>query len=169
MALSDQIFGQNLRTLSSTAGTFGAAGASDLGAASNFFRTLLGGNRQAIMQQASPAVNQARQAADAAKNELASRGTARTGGTAAGNQQIEDAVRQQMDTLIGSQQAGAAGELEKIGGMDLQTMMQALDIGTKASQQDVQQRNQAKAALLGSLIGAGGSILGAGIKQGWFG
>jgi hypothetical protein len=160
MALTDRIFGQNLSTMSSLGGGLGTSGATDIGMSSNFFRTLLGGNRQAIMQQAAPGLNAAREAADAAKRDTAARTTARTGGNVAANQQTEDELRKSMDTLIGGEQATAAQSLASNAGTQLSTMANLLSSSTQSAQQDIQQRNMAKAALLSALIGAPATIAG---------
>jgi hypothetical protein len=157
-----------LKSISTTAGQFGSSGPSDIGSVSNFYRTLLGGNRQQIMQQAAPAANAAREMADASKREQAKMGTARTGGTAAGNQQIEDEVRRQIDSIIGQQQAQAAQGLKGVSDTELQTMMNALGIGASTAQSDINSRRAASAQMWDSLIGGAGKILGAGIGAGWF-
>jgi hypothetical protein len=146
-----------------TVPTFTASGTQDIGQAGNFFRTLLGGNRQAIMQQASPAANAAREAADAARREAAARGTARTGGAAAQSAQSEDEIRKQIDTLIGQQQAGAAQSLAGIGSEELNTMMNALNIGTQAAQSDINSRRAATASMLSSLIGGAANVATGGV------
>ena|SRR5215475_1255661 len=152
-----------INTLSRTAGQFGTTGQTDIGKVSDFYRTLLGGSRQAITQQASPAANMARDAADAAKREMASRGTARTGGTAAQNQQVEDEVRRQMDTLIGQQQAQAAQGLKSVSDSELNTMMNSLGIGASTVQSDINSRRAASAAMWSALIGGAADVATGGI------
>ena len=84
MAASDALFTNFLNLSGSTADKFGSAGGSSLDQASKFFKSLLG-NRADVMRAISPATDATRSAADAAKKEQAEKGTARTGGTAAGN------------------------------------------------------------------------------------
>ena len=160
MAASDTLFTNFLNLSGSTADKFGSAGGSSLDQASKFFKSLLG-NRADVMRAISPATDATRSAADAAKKEQAEKGTARTGGTAAGNQQIEDEVRKQIGSLIGTMQSNAAGQLSNIGSTELNTMMSALGLGTEAAQKDVESRRQASAAMWSALIGGAGDIAGA--------
>src|SRR6266481_3732012 len=96
----------NLNSLFSTASdaakSFGASGKGTLDQVTQYFKNLLGGNRTATAEAVAPAANAARAGADAQKKEQSTTGTARTGGTAAGNQQSEDKVRSEIDSLIGS-------------------------------------------------------------------
>lgn len=145
-------FGQN------TATSFGSSAKDALGQATNWFKSLLGGDRSAIMRDIAPAANAARSGADAAKKELATKGTARTGGDVAQSQQIEDEVRKQIDTLIGQSQQNAANSLKGIGDTELNTMLNALGITTNAVASDVASQRQASASLWGSLIGGAAKI-----------
>jgi hypothetical protein len=104
------------------------------------------------MKAAGPQANEVRAAGDATKKEKAATGTSRTGGDVAGNQQIEDEVRKQIDTIIGNIQGQATGQLAGIGESEVQSMMSALGITTGAVQQDVQSKREASAAMWGSLI-----------------
>jgi hypothetical protein len=165
MADSQDLFNQFLLQSNKVSGQFGVAGGQDTGTAANYFRSLLG-NRQAQMQAISPAVNQTRAEADAAKKQQAEKGTARTGGVAAGNQQIEDAVRKQISSLLGDLGPKAASGLASIGSTELQTMLNSLGIGTQASQQDVASRRQANAEMWGALIGGIGDVLGGAASAG---
>lgn len=119
-----------------------STGLSDLGKSADYWQTLLGGDRQATAAAVAPAANAATNAADATKKEQASFGTGRTGGAVAGNQQTDDKVRSQIDTLIGSQRGEAAGQLANIGATtagigeaDIAAMLQSLGIasGTQSS------------------------------------
>jgi hypothetical protein len=157
MAFSEDLLNDFLKQSSSTSSRFGASGSQDLGAAGNYFRSLLG-NRQAQMEAISPAVNADRSAADAAKKQQSEKGTARTGGVAGGNQQIEDEIRKQVSSLLGNLGPQAASGLSSIGSTELQTMLASLGIGTQASQQDVQSRREASAQMWSALIGGGAKI-----------
>jgi hypothetical protein len=106
-----------------------------------------------------------RAAGDAAKKEKAATGTSRTGGDVAGNQQIEDEVRKQIDTIIGNLQKDATGQLGAIGESEINSMLSALGITTGAVQSDVASQRQASAAMWGSLIGGIGDIAGAWIGK----
>jgi len=160
----NQLFGQ----ASDAAKAFGAAGKGTLDQVTQYFKTLLGGNRQATAEAVAPAANAARAGADASKREQAMTGTARTGGTAAQNQQSEDQVRAQIDNLIAGAAPAAAGALSTIGQADIAAMMQALGLGTEATgtagaqiSSDINSRRQASAAMWSSLIGGVGDVAGA--------
>ena len=151
--LLQSLFSQGSNSISS----FGDAGKGALGQATDFFKSLLSNPLKA----AAPAANAVRSEADAAKKEQATKGTARTGGTAADNQQIEDEVRKQIGTLIQNAQLNAGGSLATIGQNEASDMLQTLGITTGAVQQDVQSQREASAKLWSSLIGGAGSIVGA--------
>lgn len=161
MAYTDRILQQNLGTLSTLgSGALMGQGGTDLGRAGDFFRTLLGGSRQQIMQQAAPGINLALDQASGERRAAARGGTARTGGGADVQAQQADAIQKAFDSLVGQQQATAAQQLAGIGGTELQTMMDALNIGTNVAEKDVAARQQAHAQMLSALIGGAGSILG---------
>lgn len=168
----NSLFGQ----ASNAASSFGAKGSSTLDDVTKYFKTLLSGDRTATAEAVAPAANAARAGADASKKQEADMGTSRTGGTVAGNQQREDQVRSQIDTLIGGVKPAAANALGSLGEADVNAMMQALGLGTTATgtagaqiSSDLTARRQASAEMWSSLIGGavglataplGGSLLG---------
>lgn len=167
MAITDRIRDQSLGALSSIgAGGMPGPGGGALTAAQNFEQTLLGGDRTAIMRQQAPGINLLLgQAAGARTN--AARSPLRTGGTTAAQAQEMDKINQQIGGSILGAQAGAAPMLAQIGEQEFQTMMNALSTSAQIAQQDITQRNQAKAQLLGSLIGGAGKLVG-GLAAGGF-
>jgi len=137
-----------------------ATGLSDLDKARAYWSTLLSGNRQQTAAAVAPAANAAVAQADAAKRQMATLGTGRTGGGVAGAQQIDDNVRSQIDTLIGAAKPAAASHIEgigvdtanigantaAIGAADIQAMLQALNIGETAAANRGQLAGNAKTA-----------------------
>lgn len=163
MAYEDTLQSMLLNLAGTTAGKFGKSGPATLDRTQKYFETLLGGDREALMKAVSPEVNAVRSGADAAKKEQAAKGTARTGGTAEVNQQIEDEVRKQIDALIGKAQQSAAGELKGVGDSELNAMMSALGISTGTIQSDINSRREATSAMWAALIGGAGKIAAAAI------
>jgi hypothetical protein len=90
------------------------AGANDTGAASSFFKNVLG-NRTAATQAAAPEIAGAASANDASKRQLATSGTARGGGTAGFNQTRNEDMMGKIDQMLFGARTGAAGEEAKIG------------------------------------------------------
>lgn len=159
---------QLFSTASDAAKGFGASGKGTLDQVTQYFKNLLGGNRTATMQAVAPAANAARAGADAQKKEQATTGTARTGGTAASNQQVEDQVRAAINNLISGAAPVAAGALTGIGQQDIAAMMQALGLGTQATGEagyqitsDINSRRAASAAMWSALLGGAGDVAGA--------
>lgn len=162
---------QNLNSLFSTASNaskdFGSAGKGTLDQVTSYFKNLLGGNRQSSAEAVAPAANAARAGADAAKKQEADMGTGRTGGTVAANQQGEDKVRSEIDTLIGGVKPAAANALGSLGEADIGAMMSALGLGTNAAAtvggqttSDINAQRTAAADMWSNLI-SGGAKLGA--------
>ena len=166
MALSNTMFDQLLRQSGSTSQQFGGQGSQDIGTAGNFFRTLLGGNRQAQLQAIAPSANAARAMADARRNEVGRMGGGRTGGATAEQATTEDELRKQVDTLLGGLQQNAASSLAGTGTSEMQAALDSLKTGLGAAQQDVASRRAATASMLGSLIGGAGDILGGAASAG---
>lgn len=150
----DNVFKQSFE--SGTA--LGKAGKEDTGTASSFYKGIVKGDRTAL----APAVNAAVEGADAAKREQGQMGTARGGGLAGENQQIQDHTRQLISSLLGEAQVGAADKLSAIGSGETNSMMTALGVGSGTESNlssllhtDVAQKEQSAAKLWGSLIGGG--------------
>jgi hypothetical protein len=143
----DKLFG----TSSTAAAGSGAAGKEDLGAATDYFKNLVSGNRQSIERAAAPGANAATAAGDAAKRQRATMGTQRTGGDTAANAQIEDQTRSSIDNFFLNAQPAAAGQLANIGEAEISQALQALGLaegaaGTEGSQATSQYQYSNKAA-----------------------
>jgi hypothetical protein len=160
MAFTDILNRQFLGQLGGTAGQLGPQGLGDLGQVSNYFRTLLSGNPQQIMQLLSPQANAVRQQTDAARKQQAATETARTGGTVAANQTAQDRANQAIAALFGQAQAGAAQGLANISDQELSHMLAALTQGSNITQSDINARRQVNAELWGSIIGGAGELFG---------
>lgn len=151
----NQLFG----TTNAAAGDLGATGKAEkakgltqLDDVSEYWNTLFHGNRQETAQAVAPATNAATAEADAAKRSQAMLGTGRTGGAVAGNQQIDDKVRAQIDTLIAGVKPEAARQLTDIGKFetsvglqDVSNMLASLGIGVSASGTSGGQATEAQA------------------------
>ena len=166
----------NLNSLFNTAQgaakAFQGSGTAALDDVAKYFKNLLSGNRQDTAAAVAPAINAANAGNDAARQERASEGTARTGGNVAAEQQSQDRVRSAIDTLIGGAKPAAATSLQTLGEADINAMMSALGLGTTATgtvgaqtSSDINSRRQAAADMWGSLLGGGSSILGAWIGR----
>lgn len=157
--------GQISQQALNTAQPFGQAGQQTLDTLTNYYKSLFGGDRSAVMSAIQPATSSATAAADAQKKQQATMGTARTGGTAAENQTIDDQVRAQIDNLIASVGPQAASSLEGIGNTQIQAMMSALGLGSGAASSagsligsDINSQRQASSQLWGSLLGGAGQL-----------
>lgn len=144
----------------------GKKGIADQADAAGFFKGVLSGDRTKM----APGTNAAVDSGDAAKREQGQMGTARGGGTAGNNQQIEAHTRQLISSLLGEAQTGAAGGLAAIGGQDIGAMMSALGIasGTETNlsgllHTDVHEKDASAAKMWGSLISGGMKLATAGI------
>lgn len=167
---------QNLSNLFGSTYTSGVdlgnRGSRNENAAAGFFKGVVGGDRTAI----APAANAAVEGADAAKREEAQMGTARGGGAASVNQQIEQHTRQLISSLLGEAQTGAADKLAAIGSGDTNAMMSALGIasGTETNlssllHTDIKEKNASAARMWNSLIKGGLSLATAGFSGGFGG
>lgn len=152
-------------------GKLSDAGHAASDAAAGYFQKLLSGNRQETEAAAAPAANDATSAADASKKEQATMGTARTGGGVAANQQVDDKVRSQVDTLISGAKPAAATTLGNIGANDLSQMINSLSVGSSAAsnlaeQTGVQQRysNEQATKGWGGIADIAMAILTGGVK-----
>lgn len=151
-----------------TAGKFGAKGTAATDAAQNFWQTILSGSRQQLAEAVAPEASAARAAADAAKRQEGAMGTARGGGTAAANRELDDRTRAQIDSLIGRIRPAAAGALQSIGAEEISAMLSALGIGTGATGTvgsqagaDLDSIRRQQSSLWGALIGAPATVAGA--------
>lgn len=136
----------------------GQRGKEATGTASSLFKGIAKGDRTAM----APAVNAAVEGADAAKREQGQMGTARGGGMAGENQQIQDHTRQLISSLLGNAQIGAADKLAAIGSGETNAMMTAEGIasGTETNlssllHQDIKEKNESAAKMWGSIIKGG--------------
>lgn len=126
--------GQNT-ALSTTGSATTNAGVAGLGASQNYFQNLMSGNRSAIQQAQAPETNAVLSGADAARRQQAASGTARGGGTAAGNQQAGTNTAATLDNAIFSArpQAAAAnaqvsGTEANVGNTEMSQALQALGL-----------------------------------------
>ena len=159
MAYTDVLAKQFYNLAGTSAPRFGAGGEGDISQASSYFRNLLG-DRSAQGRAIAPALAASRASADAARKELATKGTSRTGGTAAASQQVEDEQRKQLMTLLFGAQGQGAAELGNLGSNQIQAMLNALSTGLTSAQSDINSRRAASAQMWSSLIGAAGGAAG---------
>ena len=111
-----------------------AAGASDTGAASGYWKKLLSGDRPTAMQAIAPEAAAATSANDASKRQLATSGTARGGGVAGVNQQRDQDVMGKVDQLLFGARGGAASGEAALGTTESKTGLEAAEIGSQAMQ-----------------------------------
>jgi hypothetical protein len=109
------------------------AGQSQLGDAASYWKGILSGNRTAVNAATAPAANAARTSADAAKRQIATSGTARGGGTAGTNQQVNDKTRATIDDEIFGARGDAAKATAAIGGTELSVATNLLGLGEKSA------------------------------------
>jgi hypothetical protein len=137
-----------------------AAGVSDIGSATSYFKNLMSGGRAGLNTAVAPEAAAATSASDAAKRQLASSGTARGGGVAGVNQQRQSDVMAKVDQLLFGAQTGAASEVGKLGtatagiglgetgaaisagGVATDASTAALNAAIKSRQQSFEQRQQ---------------------------
>lgn len=150
----NNVFGHSF----STGVDLGERGKEESGKASSFYKGVLSGDRTAM----APAVNSALEGADAAKRERSNMGTARGGGVAGENQQVQQHTQDLISSLLGEAQTGAADKLAAIGAGETGQAMSSLGIasGTETNlssllHQDVKEKNQSAAKMWGSLISGG--------------
>jgi hypothetical protein len=97
-----------------------SAGSQALGNVAGYANKILSGNRAAAAAATAPEMARVRSESDAAKRQLAASGTARGGGVAATNQQVEQRKQAAQDQAIFAARPGAAGLLEKTGAAQTQ-------------------------------------------------
>jgi hypothetical protein len=134
---------------------------SAIGGAQSYYQNLLSGSRPAIMQAEAPEINATLNQSDAAKRQLAARGTARGGGTAGTNQQVGTSTQAQIDNALFGARPGAAGALGSLGTSELGTAETAtgnLASTALSSRGQSAQLNRQMQQQVGSVIG---SVLGA--------
>jgi hypothetical protein len=164
---------QNLGNLfSSTYSTgvgLGEKGGNALDTAVDYNKRLVSGDRTAV----APAVNAAVGASDAAKRERAQTGTARGGGVAGENQEIEDHTHALISSLLGEQQTSAAEKLGALGEGEVGESMNALGIssGTESNlsgllHKDVSEKDAAAAKMWGALVSGGINLASGGLSGG---
>lgn len=152
----NSLFGQ----ASDTSKGFAKSGGEHIDNVAQFFKSLLSGDRTETAAAVAPAANAAREGVDAQRNQAAEMGTSRTGGDVAANQQREDRLRSEIDTLTGGVKPAAAASLGTLGENEITAMMQALGLGTQATGiagqsigADINSRREASARMWSSLIG----------------
>lgn len=126
----NNIFNYSLPTAQSSE----AAGASNLGAASDYFSKLLHAGRAETAENAAPVTNAFLDQADAARRKEAVSGTGRTGGTAELNREAGAKTTASIDDIINQSMIGgkatAAQGLSDIGTKEDANAAQLLGIGT---------------------------------------
>lgn len=117
-------------------------GVGDITGAGDFWKSILSGNRTATAAAEAPATNAAVDQADAAKRQEASMGTARGGGTGAGNQQVESQTRATVNNDFFNARPAAAQQLEQtgvaqsgIGSAQITQALQALGLSAEEANQ----------------------------------
>ena len=166
---------QGLQSLFSTATSFGDTsqkkGSANMDAGSDYWNSLLKGDKTKMAAAVAPEASAARSSADAQKKQMANMGTARTGGANAQAQTIDDNVRAQINQMLFSIRPEAAKEVESIGAQQISQMLQALGIGESAigtlggqASSQVQADNANKAAMWSALIGGAADIATAGVS-----
>jgi hypothetical protein len=113
---------------------------SSLGLSSDYFQKILSGNRTDVAQAVAPTTNAITERSDAEKRQAASLGTARGGGAAGENQQVQDKTNAAVDTTIAQARPDAAkanadiaSKIAGVGGERLSAALSALGIGTNAA------------------------------------
>jgi uncharacterized protein (UPF0333 family) len=110
-----------------------AKGTASMDKAGDYWSKILSGNRSAVDAAVAPEANATRTAADASKRQLATSGTARGGGTAGTNQQIDDATRAKIDNSIFAARPEAAKETASIGKTELSDASSLLGLSSETA------------------------------------
>lgn len=110
-----------------------AAGTADTGAASNYWKGILSGNRSALMASAAPEINAVNASADASRKEAAATGTARGGGVNAANRTAGDNTTAQITNALFAQRPEAAKGAAGVGATELSDASNKLGLGTQAT------------------------------------
>ena len=135
---------------------FGTArGEGDIGAASDWYKTLLGGNSAAEAKLLAPQIktmqDQAQQKIDTA-NQFGDR----SGGTNAGNQMTLDNARGNIDNMIAQLTGGAAGGLANLGTSTLGLGLKANELQSQEAQQKLEnERNSIFGQGIGDFLKTG--------------
>lgn len=144
---------------------------SSLGLSSDYFQKILSGNRTDVAQAVAPTTNAITERSDAEKRQAATLGTARGGGVAGENQQVQDKTNAAVDTTIAQARPDAAkanadiaGKVASIGNSRLQAALSALGIGSGAAgtlgeiatgaKRDDNANQQQTGQAIGELVGA---------------
>lgn len=109
------------------------AGQDAIGKAIDYWSKLTSGNRPAMLQAVAPEVNAAEASTDAQKRQQAAMGTARGGGTAGTNQQLDTAKMATIDNLLFGAQSKGAEEEGRLGSEELNAALNALGTGGNAA------------------------------------
>jgi hypothetical protein len=118
-----------------------SVGKGDIGAASDFYKTLLGGNSAAEAKLLAPQIKTVQDQAQQKINTEQQFGD-RSGGTNAGNQMTLDNARGSVDDMIAKLTGGAAGGLANLGTSTLGIGLNANEIAAREAQQRLEnQRN----------------------------
>lgn len=132
--------------------SFGSGlGTSDLGAASNFWRTILGGDQQAISKLLAPQISDIQKRGQEQIQTESQFGN-RSGGTNAANQQNIDTQRQQVEQMIAGLTGEAAGQVGQLGEFGINTSLSANQQRADMAQELLQNIQN---SLFGNAISAG--------------
>jgi hypothetical protein len=101
-------------TMRTLGGSLTSAGATDTGAASKYYSSLLSGNPAAVSAATAPETNAITSEASQQKKQMSEFGN-RTGGKVAAAQDITSGTRGAIADTIAKERSGAAGGLAKIG------------------------------------------------------
>lgn len=113
-------------------------GSQDLSTSSNYWKSILSGNRANVTQAVAPETNAVRSASDASARQQAAEGTARGGGTNATNQQRQTTAQSKVDDAIFAARPKAAEEEQKVAGTELSNAQNLLGLGTQAEEFNTQ-------------------------------
>lgn len=129
-------------------------GTSDVGAASNFWRTILGGDQQAISKLLAPEISTIQgQGQQQIQNE--SQFGNRSGGTNASNQQNIDTQRQNVERMIAGLTGQAASQVGQLGEFGINTALEGNQQRASDAEQKLQnQKDSLFSTILSSGIGA---------------
>jgi hypothetical protein len=104
-----------------------------IGNAANYWSKLTSGNRPALQAAVAPEVNQANAYTDAIKRQTATTGTARGGGTAGTNRELDTAKMAEIDNLLFGAQTKGAEQEGRLGSVETSEALNALGIAGNAS------------------------------------
>lgn len=148
---SDPTLEGDINQAGGIAGFGTAVGEGDIGAASDFDKTLLAGNPAETAKLLAPQIQQITGQGQQKKQTLAQFGN-RSGGNNSAANTIDDTTRANIDNMISSLTGQAAGQLGSLGTATLGLGLNANQLQAQEAQQKLQNQQQ---SLLGGLITSG--------------